>query len=162
MLNISTGVIPRAQKVVIYGSEGVGKTTLAASFPNPLIIDTEGGTAHMDVRRVDKPQSWDELIAIVGEVAATKGICKTLVIDTADWAEQLAVAHVCAKYKQNSIESFGYCRWYQKLYRQGQGRHRKSGRNYQVISALFQPRRGASCGLRVLDARFHVRTGQRH
>ena len=115
MLNISTGVIPRAQKVVIYGSEGVGKTTLAASFPNPLIIDTEGGTAHMDVRRADKPQSWDELIAIVGEVAATKGICKTLVIDTADWAEQLAVAHVCAKYKQNSIESFGYGKGYTYL-----------------------------------------------
>lgn len=102
MLNISNGVIPRAQKVVIYGSEDVGKTTLAASFTNPLIIDTEGGTAHMDVRRVDKPQSWDELIAIVGEVASTPNICKTLVIDTADWAEQLATVHVCAKYKQNS------------------------------------------------------------
>lgn len=115
MLNISTGVISRAQKVVIYGSEGVGKTTLAASFPNPLIIDTEGGTAQMDVRRIDKPQSWEELIAIVGEVSTTPGICKTLVIDTADWAEQLAVAHVCAKYKQNSIESFGYGKGYTYL-----------------------------------------------
>ncbi len=115
MLNISTGVIPRAQKVVIYGSEGVGKTTLAASFPSPLIIDTEGGTAHMDVRRVDKPQSWDGLIANVGEVAATPGICMTLVIDTADWAEQLAVAHICTKYKQNSIESFGYGKGYTYL-----------------------------------------------
>ncbi len=107
MLNISTGIIPRAQKAVIYGSEGVGKTTLAASFPNPLVIDTEGGTSHMDVRRIEKPQSWEELIAIVNEVSATPNICKTLVIDTADWAEQLAVAHICNKYKQNSIESFG-------------------------------------------------------
>ena len=115
MLNISTGVIPRAQKVVIYGSEGVGKTTLAASFPNPLVIDTEGGTSHMDVRRIEKPQSWDELIAIVNEVSATPNICKTLVIDTADWAEQLAVAHICTKYKQNSIESFGYGKGYTYL-----------------------------------------------
>lgn len=115
MLNISTGIIPRAQKVVIYGSEGVGKTTLAASFPNPLVIDTEGGTSHMDVRRIEKPQSWEELIAIVSEVAATPNICKTLVIDTADWAEQLAVAHICTKYKQNSIESFGYGKGYTYL-----------------------------------------------
>lgn len=57
MLNITKGKIDRAQKVVIYGSEGIGKSGLAAKFPDPLFIDTEGGTAHMDVRRIEKPQS---------------------------------------------------------------------------------------------------------
>ena len=71
MLNITKGKIARAQKVVIYGPEGIGKSSLAARFPDPVIIDTEGGTAHMDVRRIDKPQSWEELLAIVKEVAAT-------------------------------------------------------------------------------------------
>ena len=107
MLNIN-----RAQKVVIYGPEGIGKSSLAARFPDPVIIDTEGGTAHMDVRRIDKPQSWEELLSIVKEVAATPGICKTLVIDTADWAEQLITTYLCNKYKQNSIESFGYGKGY--------------------------------------------------
>lgn len=108
MLNITKGKIDRAQKVVIFGPEGIGKTSLAAQFPDPLIVDTEGGTSHMDVRRIDKPQSWEELLAIVREVAATPGICRTLVIDTADWAEQLITSYLCTKYKQNSIESFGY------------------------------------------------------
>lgn len=112
MLNISTGKIDRAQKVVVYGCEGIGKTSLAAQFPDPLIIDTEGGTAHMDVRRIDRPQTWEELNAIVREVAAEQGICKTLVLDTADWAESLCVNYVCQKYKQNSIESFGYGKGY--------------------------------------------------
>ena len=112
MLNITKGKINRAQKVVIYGPEGIGKSSLAARFPDTVIIDTEGGTAHMDVRRIDKPQSWEELLSIVKEVAATPGICKTLVIDTADWAEQLITAYLCAKYKQNSIESFGYGKGY--------------------------------------------------
>jgi hypothetical protein len=115
MLNITKGRIDRAQKTVIYGPEGIGKTSLAAHFPDPLIIDTEGGTAHMDVRRIDKPQTWEELLAIVNEVAATPGICKTLVIDTADWAEQLVTTHVCGKYKQSSIESFGYGKGYTYL-----------------------------------------------
>ena len=53
MLKISGGKVTRAQKVAIYGSEGIGKTTLGRHFPSPLFIDTEGGTAHMDVRRVD-------------------------------------------------------------------------------------------------------------
>ena len=112
MLNITKGKINRAQKVVIYGPEGIGKSSLAARFPDPVIIDTEGGTAHMDVRRIDKPQSWEELLSIVIEVAATPGICKTLVIDTADWAEQLITTYLCNKYKQNSIESFGYGKGY--------------------------------------------------
>ncbi|MBR0283530.1 MAG: AAA family ATPase, partial [Oscillibacter sp.] len=54
-LNITSGVVRRAQKVVIYGPEGIGKSTLASKFPNPLFIDTENGTQHMDVRRVDAP-----------------------------------------------------------------------------------------------------------
>ncbi len=112
MLNITKGRINRAQKVVIYGPEGIGKSSLAARFPDPVIIDTEGGTAHMDVRRIDKPQSWEELLSVVKEVAVTPGICKTLVIDTADWAEQLITVYLCNKYKQNSIESFGYGKGY--------------------------------------------------
>lgn len=52
MLNITKGKVDRAQKTVIYGPEGIGKTSLAAKFPDPVIIDTEGGTANMDVRRI--------------------------------------------------------------------------------------------------------------
>ncbi len=39
--NISTGKVHTAVKTVIYGAEGIGKTTLAAQFPSPLFIDTE-------------------------------------------------------------------------------------------------------------------------
>ena len=115
MLNITKGKIDRAQKVVIYGSEGIGKSSLAAQFPNPLFIDTEGGTAHMDVRRLEKPQSGEEMLSVVKEVAAAKDVCRTLVLDTADWAEQLIVSYLCTKYKQNSIESFGYGKGYTYL-----------------------------------------------
>ena len=112
MLKITKGKTAQALKVVVYGSEGIGKTTFSADAPDPLFIDTEGSTAHMDVRRIEKPESWDDLVAIVKEVAQTPDICKTLVLDTADWAEQLCVAYVCQKYNQSSIESFGYGRGY--------------------------------------------------
>lgn len=115
MLNIRKGKVARAQKVAIYGSEGIGKSTFASAFPDPLFIDTEGGTAHMDVSRIDGIQSWEELLSIVREVADEPDICKTLVIDTADWAEQLCVKYICEKYKQNSLEGFGYGRGYTYL-----------------------------------------------
>lgn len=112
MLNIEDGINPRAQKVAIYGSEGVGKTSLAARTPEALFIDTEGGTSHMDVRRINKPPSWEEFLSIIREIAATPGICKTLVIDTADWAEQMIASYLCEKYNQKSIENFGYGKGY--------------------------------------------------
>lgn len=107
-LSISKGVKQRAQKVVVYGPEGIGKTTLASKFPSPLFVDTEGGTGHIDVARVDPaPKSWTELMGIVKAVKAERP-CSTLVVDTADWAEAMCIAHVCAKYKQDGLEGFGY------------------------------------------------------
>ncbi len=45
----------QSPKVVIYGPEGIGKTSIIASqFPNPVFIDTEGSTNNMDVGRMDK------------------------------------------------------------------------------------------------------------
>lgn len=115
MLNIITGIILRALKVVIYGTEGVGKSTLAGQFPDPLFIDVEGGTSQMNVRRVQRPNTWEELISLILEIARTAGICKTLVLDTADWCETLCVEHICGKYNQKSIESFNYGKGYTLL-----------------------------------------------
>ncbi|MBP3720269.1 MAG: ATP-binding protein [Clostridia bacterium] len=115
MLNITSGRVARPQKLVLYGVEGIGKTSLAAQTPEPLFIDTEGGTAHLDVRRLQKPETWEELLALIKEVAATPDVCRTLVIDTADWAEQMAIDHICLKYKQPGLESFGYGKGYTYL-----------------------------------------------
>jgi len=112
MLNIIKGPIARPQKVVLYGTEGIGKTTLAAQCPDPLFIDTEGGSTHLDVRRLQGAKDWEALISLVREVAVTPDVCRTLVIDTADWAEQMAIAHICRKFKQDGLESFGYGKGY--------------------------------------------------
>ena len=86
---ITTGKIPSAVKVVLYGPEGIGKSTLASQFPNPLYIDTEGSTKHMNVRRLPTPQTWEDLMQEIQYVIAHPEVCRTLVIDTADWAEKL-------------------------------------------------------------------------
>ena len=50
-MEIIKGVIPCAKKVVVYGPEGIGKSTFASKFPDPVFIDTEGSTNSMDVAR---------------------------------------------------------------------------------------------------------------
>ena len=52
-MNITRGVIKKAQKVIVYGPEGIGKSTFASKFPDPLFIDTEGSTTQMDIARLN-------------------------------------------------------------------------------------------------------------
>lgn len=116
MLTITRGKQPRSQKVVLYGPEGIGKTTLAAQFPAPVFIDTEGGTQNYDVARVEPPKNWKELLFILQELAGEDGReFSTVVLDTADWAETLCAQHVMAYYKWESIESPGYGKGYTML-----------------------------------------------
>lgn len=111
-IQITRGSVPRPQKVVVYGPEGIGKTLLAAQFPDPLFIDTEGGTDGYDVARTQAPQSWTALKDIVRAVAAERP-CGTLVLDTADWAERLLCAELCAKNKWASMEALNYGKCWQ-------------------------------------------------
>lgn len=76
-LKIHTGKAGGALKVVVYGPEGIGKSTLAAHFPRPVFIDTEGSTRHMDVSRTDKPTSWTMLMEQVQYVRSDPGMMKS-------------------------------------------------------------------------------------
>ena len=104
---ITEGVVNGAQKVVFYGPEGIGKSTFASKFPDPLFIDTEGSTKKLSVKRLPKPTSWQMLINEIKSVINNRP-CKTLVIDTADWAERLCTESVCAKHGKSGVEEFGY------------------------------------------------------
>lgn len=111
-MQIIRGKIPGAKKVVVYGPEGIGKSTFAAHFPEPLFIDTEGSTKDMDVARTESPTSWMMLMEQVRYVKNHPELCRTLVVDTADWAEMLCITQICDKNHKASIEEFGYGKGY--------------------------------------------------
>jgi hypothetical protein len=104
-MKITTGKQQRAQRVVLYGVESVGKSTFAAQFPKPLFLDIEQGTSHLDVDRCDI-NSWKQLTESLAEAKATD--YQTIVIDSADWAERLCVEDLLATSKKTSIEDFGF------------------------------------------------------
>ena len=86
---ITAGIQNTPVKTVLYGPEGIGKSSFAAQFPQPVFIDTEGGTKRLNVARLPAPTSWAMLLDEVEEVRKGNVACRTLVIDTADWAERL-------------------------------------------------------------------------
>lgn len=106
-MNITSGIVPKAQKCVLYGTEGIGKTTFASQFPDPLFIDTEDSTLYLDVKRFDKPTSWTMLLQQIEYVKANRP-CKTLVIDTMDWAEEICKQHLMQANGWNAIDSSNY------------------------------------------------------
>ena len=121
-MKITRGIQQKPLKVVVYGPEGIGKSTFASLFPDPLFIDTEGSTARMDVARTDTPTSLAMLMQILTEVrdnladGSRPPGCKTLVIDTIDWAERLCITAVCAKNGKTGIEDFGYGKGYSYVF----------------------------------------------
>lgn len=114
--DISQGPMLSATKLVLYAVEGIGKSTFASQFPNPLFIDTEGSTNTMNVRRLPAPNSWQMLLQEVQYVRDTSGLCLTLVIDTIDWAERLCINEVCSKHQKSGIEDFAYGAGYTYVY----------------------------------------------
>ena len=111
-MNITKGKIKKALKIVVYGQEGVGKSTFASKFPDPVFIDTEGSTGQLDVARFDAPTSWEMLMQQVEYVRQNPDVCRTLVIDTADWAEKLCIRAVCDRANKDGIEDFGWGKGY--------------------------------------------------
>jgi hypothetical protein len=110
-MKIVKGKQARPQRVVIYGPESVGKSTLAAATPNPLFIDTEDGTSQLDVARV-QATTFAEIEGAIKEIAKDPQGFKTVVLDTLDWAEKNMIEDILRKGKKDSIEDFGYGKGY--------------------------------------------------
>lgn len=112
MYEISSGTVKKPLKIVLYGPEGIGKSTFASRMPSPLFIDTEGSTVHMDVRRLPAPTSFSMLLDEIDYVKKNPQLCRTLAVDTADWAEQIATKDLLASRQVKGIEDFGYGKGY--------------------------------------------------
>ena len=115
-MKISKGKNPKPSRIVIYGTEGIGKTTLASQFPDPLFIDVERGTNQLDLSRFEEePKTWEELCKQVKYVIKNPNICRTLVIDTIDAAENLGIEYICRVSNKDSLGKFAYGSGHQHL-----------------------------------------------
>ncbi len=111
---------PQGHRIGLYGPGGIGKTTLAATAPGPVaFIDLDDSLPILlpslgdyNIRRVDAIANWDDIrVALHGDGWDE---IKTIVIDSATKAEELAGEWVLAKiphekgHKVTRLEDYGY------------------------------------------------------
>lgn len=103
---VRKGAINTSLRCLFYGAEGVGKSTLAASAPSPILFDIEGGADQLDVPRYmfgDGPQghvptSMDEVYEAIKDLSESEHAYQTLIIDTITGLEPLIWSKVCQQY----------------------------------------------------------------
>lgn len=105
-LNVTKGGIKLPTRTVAYGIDGIGKTTFAAGADSPVFLPTEDGCNRLDVDQFPQVQSWDEVFKNLRSLAKEDHKFKTLVIDSIDWAEKLAIESIIKKDYGGDIQGF--------------------------------------------------------
>lgn len=95
IVKASDPVLIERLNVCIYAPPGVGKTTLAFTATDPLLLDTDRGS-HRSSNRKDIVQvtSWSDIVAMNAEELAPY---KTLIVDTAGRALDFLTSDIIAE-----------------------------------------------------------------
>lgn len=101
-----------APRIVLYGMEGIGKSTFAAKFPSPIFIQTEDGLSNIDCAKFPLAETADEAFEYVDALDSQANDFQTIVIDSLDWLERLIWDAVARDEKVTSIEKIGYGKGY--------------------------------------------------
>lgn len=110
-LKITRGPRPCPARVILGGVEGIGKTTLASQFPEAIILDTEDGSNHLDVARV-RCDDFAAVESAMHELVRDRQGFRTVVVDSADWAERSLIEQIVRHAGKKSIEDFGFGKGY--------------------------------------------------
>ena len=105
-MEIIRGQTLTAPKLLIYGSSGSGKRTLASKLKKPLFLDFEGGLNDLGVDRtpqiIDLDVFYTYLVELYRKAESKEGReYDTIVIDSADWMVRKVVEKAAGIDKNN-------------------------------------------------------------
>lgn len=148
MLEVRKSNPNKPVRIMCYGVEGVGKSTLGAKAQNPIFISPEGGTDQLgDVAEMPDVTDWDSVISAVAKLGKEQHNYQTLVIDSADWLEGLAHTKIIGNSNKSIITCNG---GYGAGFRESQSMHQS------LIKLLSQLREERNMNI-VVTAHAHVK-----
>ena len=101
-------------RIMLYGVEGIGKSTFGSQCPAPVFIQTEDGLAEIDCDKFPLATTFDDFISYLNSLLSERHDYQTIVIDSLDWLERLIWDDLCRQYSVASIEKVdgGYAKGY--------------------------------------------------
>lgn len=102
------------QKILVYGVQGIGKNTFAATFKAPILLQIEDGSAAIDIPAFPLVTAFQGVIDVIQALHGEHNY-KTLVLDTLDWLEPLLWSACCENKGWSCIEDPGYGKGYIEL-----------------------------------------------
>lgn len=101
-------------RLIVYGTEGIGKSTFASEAPQPIFVQTEDGLAEIDCDKFPLATKYDDVVTALADLRQEQHDYETVVVDSLDWLERLVFDKLCAEHSATSIEQVagGYSKGY--------------------------------------------------
>lgn len=103
LTSIKRGPDLKPPRIFLYAVEGIGKTTFAANAPAPIFIQTEDGLGGIDAARFPMVESIDDVRQAIGTLYSEPHDFQTVVLDSADWLEQIIAREIEAKHDAKEL-----------------------------------------------------------
>lgn len=114
LATVKRGKQPLPPRFVVYGTEGIGKSTFASQAPQPIFVQTEDGLSEIACDKFPLAKTFDDVMLALAALRVEEHEYGTIVIDSLDWLERLIWDRLCQQYNVSSIEKVdgGYAKGY--------------------------------------------------
>ena len=92
-----------APRIMVYGVEGIGKSTFGAGAPNPVYILTEDGLGSLKVDHFPLATSFQDVMDAIASLYKDNHAFETVVIDSLDWLEAIIQREIEQKYDAKDL-----------------------------------------------------------
>ncbi len=105
-------VIPEPPKMIIYGPQGIGKTTFGAGFYDPVLLPTEKGWGTLRIKRTPHIETYGDLMTILCDLYTKDHSFGTALLDSLTSLERLVWAETARRHGKAGIEGWDYGKGY--------------------------------------------------
>lgn len=104
--SVQKGKVNRPPRLIVLGTEKIGKSTFASQSENPIILPVkqEEGVDELDVDKFPVASQFQDVLDALGTLYQEEHGYGTVVIDSASALEPLIWGSVCQRYGTDSIE----------------------------------------------------------
>jgi len=88
---------------MLYGVEGIGKTTFASQAPNPIFICTEDGLGSLQVDHFPLATQASDVLDAISALVSENHTFGSVVLDSVDWLDNLIWQDVEAKHDAKDL-----------------------------------------------------------